>query len=112
MQRKIMPNTNGITTTKQKNSIQHWFSNDEKGYLTTNITITSPKTKHPIPIYSHLFSAEETDFVSANVETYKGLNRVKRLFNNKRYTVVMDRGYDANDIITFLKHGQVPPFAS
>lgn len=74
----------------------------EKGYLTTNITIASPKTKHPIPIYSHLFSAEETDFVSTNVETYKGLNRVKRLFNNMRYTVVMDRGYDANDIITFL----------
>lgn len=74
----------------------------EKGYITTNITVASPKTKQPIPIYSHLFSAAEEGFISTNVETYKGLNCVEHLFDDKKYTVVMDRGYDANDVINFL----------
>jgi len=78
----------------------------EKGYLTTNITVATSKTKQPLPLYSHLFSAEETDFISTNVETYRGLNRVDQLFGDKKYTVVMDRGYDANDIITFLTQKQ------
>lgn len=78
----------------------------EKGYLTTNITVATSKTKQPLPLYSHLFSAEETDFISTNVETYRGLNRVDQLFGDKKYTVVMDRGYDANDIITFLMQKQ------
>ena len=75
----------------------------EKGYLTTNISIATSKTKHPIPIYSHVFSSAEKGFDSINVETYKGLNTVKQLFCNKKYTVVMDRGYDSNDVITFLQ---------
>lgn len=74
----------------------------EKGYWTTNFSIASPKTKHPVPVYSHLYSAAEKDFVSANVETYKGLNTVKRLFGDIPYTLVFDRGYDANDLIEYV----------
>ncbi|MCF1679277.1 transposase, partial [Tetragenococcus koreensis] len=74
----------------------------EKGYMSANIAIASPRTKHPIPIYSHLFSAAEEYFDSTNVETYKGLNLVKHLFQEKPYTLVMDRGYDSNDMFTFM----------
>lgn len=74
----------------------------EKGYLSANISIASTKTKHPIPVYSHLFSAAEEYFDSTNVETYKGLNKVQKLFGDKAYTLVMDRGYDSNDIFRFM----------
>lgn len=74
----------------------------EKGYMTTNMSIATTNTKHPIPIYSHVFSAAEANFDSVNVETYKGLNLAQKMFGNKKFTVVMDRGYDANDIIRFL----------
>lgn len=67
----------------------------EKGYTTINFSIASPKTKHPIPIYSHLCSSQEEHFDSMNVETVKGINQTKRLFGELPYTLVMDRGYDS-----------------
>jgi len=76
----------------------------EKGYLTANMSITTSQTKHPIPVYAHTFSVAEEGFSSANVETYQGLNYIDELFNQKKYTVVMDRGYDSNDIIQFLQN--------
>ena len=75
----------------------------EKGYLTANMSIATRDTKHPIPVYSHVFSAAEEGFDSVNVETYKGLNLVKRMFGEKKFTVVMDRGYDSNAILEFLQ---------
>lgn len=47
---------------------------------------------------SHLFSAAEEYFDSTNVETYK----TQRLFEDKTYTLVMDRSYDSNDIFQFI----------
>lgn len=79
----------------------------EKGYLTANMSIATLNTKHPVPVYSHVFSAAEEGFASTNVETYKGLNLIQRLFGTKSFTVVMDRGYDSNDIITFLKEKEI-----
>ncbi len=68
------------------------------------MSITTSQTKHPIPVYAHTFSVAEEGFSSANVETYQGLNYIDELFNQKKYTVVMDRGYDSNDIIQFLQN--------
>jgi len=81
----------------------------EKGYMSANMAIASTKTKHPTPVYSHLFSAAEEYFDSTNVETYKGLNKIQRLFGDKTYTLVMDRGYDSNDIFKFM-HKQKSQF--
>lgn len=79
----------------------------EKGYSTINFAIASPKTKHPIPIYSHLCSAAEKQFDSMNVETVKGMNQTKRLFGEHPYTLVMDRGYDSNKLYhLFLQQKQ------
>ena len=44
----------------------------EIGYWTTNMIAVSPKKKHPIPVYSHLYSSAEVGFISENEETYKG----------------------------------------
>jgi hypothetical protein len=69
------------------------------GYWTTNMIAVAPKTKHPISVYSHLYSAAEKGFLSANEETYKGLDYVNRLVEEKQATFVMDRGYDNIEVI-------------
>ena len=45
----------------------------EKGYWTTNLIGVTDNTKHPISMYSHLYSSAEEGFISENEETYKGL---------------------------------------
>src|SRR5690625_1348290 len=71
----------------------------EDGYWTTNMIAVGPKTKHPISVYSHLYSSAEEGFLSENEETYKGLDYVNRLMGNKQATFVMDRGYDNIEIM-------------
>lgn len=67
----------------------------EKGYWTTNMIGITPTTKHPISLYSHLFSSTEKGFVSRNEETYKGLRHVRNVLGgNRKATFVMDRDYD------------------
>src|SRR5690625_3246967 len=69
------------------------------GYWTTNMIAVAPKTKHPISVYSHLYSSAEEGFLSENEETYKGLDHVNRLVGEKKATFVMDRGYDNIEIM-------------
>lgn len=71
----------------------------EKGYWTTNMISVAPKTKHPISVYSHLYSSSETGFISENKETYKGLQYVNQLLDGKKATFVMDRGYDNVEVM-------------
>jgi len=66
----------------------------EKGYWTTNMIGITPTAKHPIPLYSHLFSSAEKEFISQNEETYKGLRHVRNVLGNRKATFVMDRDYD------------------
>src|SRR5699024_3854826 len=66
----------------------------EKGYWTTNMIGVTEDTKHPIPIYSHLYSSTEEGFISENEETYKGLQHVQDVLNEKRAIFIMDRDYD------------------
>ncbi|MFD1362814.1 transposase [Lentibacillus salinarum] len=78
----------------------------EDGYWTTNMIAVSPETKHPIPVYSHLYSSAETGFISENEETYKGFRYVDHLLGKKTATFVMDRGYDNIEVIKrVLKQG-------
>src|SRR5690625_5106378 len=66
----------------------------EKGYWTTNMIGITSTTKHPISLYSHLFSSTEKGFVSQNEETYKGLRHVRNVLDTRQATFVMDRDYD------------------
>src|SRR5699024_12241260 len=66
----------------------------EKGYWTTNMSGVTEYTKHPIPMYAHLYSSEEDGFSSENEETYKGLRHVRNILDKKQATFVMARDYD------------------
>src|SRR5699024_8647254 len=48
----------------------------EKGYWTTNMIGVTEDTKHPIPIYSHLYSSTEEGFIIVNEEKYKSIRNV------------------------------------
>jgi len=66
----------------------------EKGYWTTNMIAMTKTFKHPLPLYSHLYSSSEEGFISANEETYKGLRHIRHVLAEKKATFVMDREYD------------------
>src|SRR5699024_5362070 len=68
----------------------------EKGYPTLNFSMTTPKTKHPLPHYNHLYSHKEVDFQSQNLEIAKGFNTVHTFLGKKKATFVMDRGHIRN----------------
>lgn len=79
----------------------------EKGYTTINFALSTAKTKHPLPLYTHVCSAQEDGFESMNVEKAKGFNTINRLMDEQKCTFVMDRLYDSNDMFNYvhsLKH--------
>ena len=71
----------------------------EKEYWTTNMIAVGKKTKHPIPLYSHLYSSVEKGFISENQTTYKGFDNVRNVLEDKKATFIMDRDYDNIKII-------------
>ena len=75
----------------------------EKGYPTLNFSMASPKTKHPLPLYNHLYSSKE-DFQSQNIEIAKGFNTVHTFLGKKKATFVMERGYDRNTIYEYVQN--------
>lgn len=76
----------------------------EKGYPTLNFSMASPKTKHPLPLYNHLYSSKEDDFQSQNIEIAKGFNTVHTFLGKKKAIFVMDRGYDRNTIYEYVQN--------
>lgn len=76
----------------------------EKGYTTINFSMTTPKTKHPLPLYNHLYSSEEENFQSQNIEIAKGFNAVHSFLGKIKATFVMDRGYDSNAIYEYVQN--------
>ena len=73
----------------------------KNGYEITNIVALTPNHKQPIPVYSRLFSYDEIDFVSNNVETQKALDCINRSFGSIG-TKVFDRGYDDSKLMRYL----------
>jgi|SRR5699024_579390 len=76
----------------------------EKGYWTTNMIGVTKNKKHPIPMYSHLYSSEEDGFISSNEETYKGLREIQQILEEKQATFVMDREYDNVQMMKHILH--------
>ena len=70
------------------------------GYKTFEIVALTHKHTTPLPVYEHVYSSAEPEFVSENDEILKGLR-----FLSKRYghggIRVMDRGFDA---LVFISH--------
>ena len=71
------------------------------GYHTLEVTALTPEQKTPISVYSRIYSAQEPDFVSADMEVLKALSFLGRHF--KRNTIrAFDRGFDANVYYEYL----------
>lgn len=75
----------------------------EKGYSTINFSMASPKTKHPLPLYNHLYSSQEKGFQSQNLEIAKGFNKVASFLGEIIATFIMDRGYDSNVMFEYVQ---------
>ncbi|MHB8065695.1 MAG: transposase [Ruminiclostridium sp.] len=74
------------------------------GYQTIDAAVLSQSNKMPLPVYTKIFSAKETGFIS---ETYENLECFKYLSSHfsKKCIRTLDRGFDANDYFEyFLKH--------
>jgi len=75
--------------------------NIEKGYEIVNMVVLTQNHKQPIPVYSHLFSYSEPNYISNNVETQKALDYVRNSFG-KGGIKVFDRGYDDINLVRYL----------
>ena len=75
----------------------------EKGYTTINFSMASPKTKHPIPLYYHIYSSREEHFQNQNFEIVKGFDAFHSFLGEKNATFVMFRGYDNNAMFQYVQ---------
>jgi hypothetical protein len=76
------------------------------GYHLMEITALTKDEKMPMPVYSHVYSTTDKDFVSEDAEVIKGLEHISKHFA-KTGIRTMDRGYDANVYYKyFLKNNE------
>ncbi len=66
-----------------------------QGYPTLGVAALTPGRKMPICVYSRVYSARETGFISEDDEVLKALDFLSAHFK-KSNPRVFDRGYDAN----------------
>lgn len=72
----------------------------EKGYHVTEITGLTLGSKQPVSLYSHIHSSKEKNYLSINDVTYQALEEAFSVAPQATY--VFDRGYDMNDLFTFM----------
>lgn len=72
----------------------------DHGYKVTTITGLSSKKKQPIPLYDHVHSPNELDYLSVNNITNIGVRRIIEHLSPYEGMFVGDRGYDD---IKFMK---------
>lgn len=72
----------------------------QKGYLVTEITTISEKTKQPLSLFSLIHSSHEQNYVSTNDITFTALEKTMAHFPDSTY--VFDRGYDMNRLFEFM----------
>ena len=70
----------------------------EKGYHHTEIVGLTQNKKQPISLFSEIHSSSQKDFVSANDITFKGIDKIVNLLNERtlKGIFINDRGYDNN----------------
>lgn len=75
----------------------------EKGYHHTEVIGLTQKNKQPISVYSQIHSSKTKDYISANNETFKALDTVIDVLDERKIkgVFVNDRGYDNNEIFKY-----------
>ena len=76
----------------------------EKGYHVTEITALTKNRKQPVSLYSHIHSSTAATYISANTETYTALKTAFETLPQATY--VFDRGYDMNELFSFMYRNQ------
>jgi hypothetical protein len=71
------------------------------GYWVAGISALTAVHKQPIPVYSHVYSTLEEDYLSNNAETLKSLKFLSAHFP-KTNIRALDRGYDAGYIFDYF----------
>lgn len=94
--KKYSTKSEGIATVRD-GSTGEW----KLGYHTVGVTALTPEKKMPIPVYTKIFSAKETGFVSEDEETLTALEFLSRHFS-KNNIRAFDRGYDNNRYYKYL----------
>lgn len=72
----------------------------EKGYHVTEVTALTKNSKHPVSLFSEIYSSEEKKYSSSNDITFKALKKASQIAGEKA-TFVFDRGYDMNNLFSF-----------
>jgi hypothetical protein len=72
----------------------------ENGYWISEAVVLS-KTNHPISLFSHVFSQNESDYKSNNTFTYRAIDASISALG-KRVTFVCDRGHDSNETFKYF----------
>ena len=72
------------------------------GYHVCEAVILTKKEKHPISVYSEIYSCQSDNFISKNKYTKDSIDTVRSILNRK-CNMVFDRGYDDNKIIDYIK---------
>lgn len=70
------------------------YTKYDHGYKVTTITGLSSQRKQPIPLYDHVHSPNELDYLSANNVTNIGVQRIATHLKKGEGVFVCDRGYD------------------
>ena len=76
-----------------------------QGYHTIDAAVLSPEGKMPIPVYSHIFSSEESGFVSQTKENLRCLASLSQHFGPSCVRT-LDRGFDANAYFEYFLHAK------
>lgn len=71
------------------------------GYHVCEAVILTKKEKHPISVYSEIYSCQSDNFISKNKYTKDSIDTVRSILNRK-CNMVFDRGYDNNKIIDYV----------
>lgn len=69
------------------------------GYKVCEYVALSKNEKQPISLYSKLYSTVSKNFISENIETINGEEKVIKVLNeyNRKPIFIRDRGYDSNE---------------
>lgn len=69
------------------------------GYKVCEYVALSKNEKQPISLYSKLYSTTSKNFISENIETINGEEKVIKVLNeyNRKPIFIRDRGYDSNE---------------
>lgn len=73
------------------------------GYHVCEATVLTKNEKHPISIYSKIYSCKSDKFISKSMYTLESIKEAENLIG-KNFIGIFDRGYDGNKIFKYMSN--------